>query len=170
MSPQPFDFQDLLQLVELMKSTSQFSEFKLRANGIELELRRGPAGEVAVAPPVTSPLPSLPIAKTPPASLSAPEAPTSAALARPARDVAADGRHAVTAPMVGTVYLAPEPGAPPFVQVGQSVEADTQVGIVEVMKLMNSIVAGQRGVVSDILVEDGAAVEYAQPLFLITPA
>lgn len=167
MSPQPFDFQDLLQLVELMKSTSQFSEFKLRANGIELELRRGPAGEVAVAPPVTSP---LPIAKTPPASLSAPEAPTSAALARPARDVAADGRHAVTAPMVGTVYLAPEPGAPPFVQVGQSVEADTQVGIVEVMKLMNSIVAGQRGVVSDILVEDGEAVEYAQPLFLITPA
>ena len=167
MSQQSFDFQDLLQLVELMKSTSQFSEFKLRANGIELELRRGPAGEVAVAPPVTSP---LPIAKTSPASLSAPEAPTSAALARPARDVAADGRHAVTAPMVGTVYLAPEPGAPPFVQVGQSVEADTQVGIVEVMKLMNSIVAGQRGVVSDILVEDGAAVEYAQPLFLITPA
>ena len=167
MSPQPFDFQDLLQLVELMKSTSQFSEFKLRANGIELELRRGPAGEVAVAAPVTSP---LPIAKTPPASLSAPEAPTSAALARPARDVAADGRHAVTAPMVGTVYLAPEPGAPPFVQVGQSVEADTQVGIVEVMKLMNSIVAGQKGVVSDILVEDGEAVEYAQPLFFITPA
>ena len=66
--------------------------------------------------------------------------------------------------------MAPEPGAPPFVQVDQSVEADTQVGIVEVMKLMNSIVAGQRGVVSDILVEDGAAVEYAQPLFLITPA
>ena len=167
MSPQPFDFQDLLQLVELMKSTSQFSEFKLRANGIELELRRGPAGEVAVAPPVTSP---LPIAKTPPASLSAPEAPTSAAVARPARGVAADGRNAVTSPMVGTVYLAPEPGAPPFVQVGQSVDADTQGGIVEVMKLMNSIVAGQRGVVSDILVEDGEAVEYAQPLFLITPA
>ena len=158
MSQQSFDFQDLLQLVELMKSSSQFSEFKLRANGIELELRRGPAGEVAVA------------AKTPPASLSAPEAPTSADVARPARGVAADGRNAVTSPMVGTVYLAPEPGAPPFVKVGQLVEADTQVGIVEVMKLMNSIVAGQKGVVSDILVEDGEAVEYAQPLFLITPA
>jgi acetyl-CoA carboxylase biotin carboxyl carrier protein len=72
--------------------------------------------------------------------------------------------------MVGTVYLAPEPGARPFVEIGQSVEADTQVCIVEVMKLMNSIVAGRKGVVSDILVDDGEAVEYGQPLFVITPA
>jgi acetyl-CoA carboxylase biotin carboxyl carrier protein len=167
MSQHSFDFQDLLQLVELMKSTSQFSEFRLRANGIELELRRGPAGVAAVSAPVDPPVPVTQAASAP---LPVPGGSPSGAAARPRGDAAAESRDAVTAPMVGTVYLAPEPGARPFVEIGQSVEADTQVCIVEVMKLMNSIVAGRKGVVSDILVADGEAVEYGQPLFVIRPA
>ena len=170
MSQQSFDFQDLLQLVELMKSTSQFSEFKLKANGIELELRRGPGGSaVAASAPVLPAPASVPaVAAAAPALPAAPET-RPADASSPRRDAASARPDAVKAPMVGTVYLAPEPGAQPFVVVGQAVEADTQICIVEVMKLMNSVLAGRRGVVSEILVEDGEAVEYAQPLFVITP-
>lgn len=191
MSSQAFDFQDLLQLVELMKSTSQFTEFKLRANGIELELRRGPAegagamaggdGAHAVGP-AAAPLPA------PAASTSAPavaahrpaagpvlappvvrQDPASRPPAPPAAHLADEGQAVVKAPMVGTVYLSPEPGALPFVTIGQEVDADTQVCIVEVMKLMNAIPAGAAGVVTQILVADAETVEYGQPLVVITP-
>lgn len=180
MSQQSFDFQDLLQLVELMKSTSQFSEFKLRANGIELELRRGDSrtsvGQPAAEMPRAVEAPRAALAVEPPAQPAPAPAAVSQAPAAHAphaaksKGSAYDGADAVKAPMVGTVYLAPEPGAKPFVTIGQHVEADTQVCIVEVMKLMNSVLAGRKGVVSQILVDDGESVEYAQPLFVITPA
>lgn len=70
--------------------------------------------------------------------------------------------------MVGTVYRASEPGATPFVSVGQSVSPDDPICIVEVMKLMNSIAAGCHGVVTEILVADGEAVAYGQELFVIS--
>lgn len=75
----------------------------------------------------------------------------------------------VKSPMVGTFYRAPEPGAHPFVEVGSRVTADSIVGIVEVMKLMNSIPAGQAGVVTHILVNDGEPVEYGEALVVIEP-
>lgn len=163
MSTSAFDFQDLLQLVELIKSSSQFNEFKLRANGIELELRRGPAGvlQPAALLPAVGAEPDAPAPSAPPPSARAAEPSPRAAAATPV-----DGA-TVTAPMVGTVYLAPEPGAAAFVSIGQRVEADTQVCIVEVMKLMNLVLAGRAGVVQQILVSDGEAVEYGQPLFVI---
>jgi acetyl-CoA carboxylase biotin carboxyl carrier protein len=171
-SPPAFDFQDLLQLVELMKSTTQFSEMRLRAKGIELELRRGPApatGNPATA--AAAPAAQTAAARPEPAPIAAsvPAAPLPPSTTRAARsDV--EGQTLVNAPMVGTVYMAPEPGAPPFVTLGQAVEPDTQICIVEVMKLMNSVTAGCRGAVSEILVGDGEAVEYGQALFVITPA
>lgn len=70
----------------------------------------------------------------------------------------------LVSPMVGTFYHCPEPGSPPFVTVGDSVEVDTVIGIVEAMKLMNKITAQRRGVVAAVLVPDGQAVEYGQPL------
>jgi acetyl-CoA carboxylase biotin carboxyl carrier protein len=163
-----FNFQDLLQLVELIKSSAQFSEFKLRANGIELELRRGPAGSAA-APAAPAPVVAAPAPAPAPAPAAAPVPPPAAALSveRAAAPALVEGQ-AVTAPMVGTVYLAPEPGAAPFVSVGQRVEADTPVCIVEVMKLMNMIPAGRAGVVRQILVGDAQAVEFGQPLFVIS--
>lgn len=75
----------------------------------------------------------------------------------------------IASPMVGTFYAAPEPGAEPFVKVGQMVDEHTQVCIIEVMKLMSSIEAGVRGIVKEILVQNNEAVEFGQILFWIQP-
>jgi acetyl-CoA carboxylase biotin carboxyl carrier protein len=76
----------------------------------------------------------------------------------------------VRAPMVGTFYHAPEPGAAPFVTVGDHVEAGQQVGIVEAMKLMNPVEAADSGRVIEVLVADAGRVEYEQPLIELEPA
>lgn len=73
----------------------------------------------------------------------------------------------VTAPMVGTVYLAPEPGAPPFVSVGDMVEAGQTLLIIEAMKVMNQIRAPRAGRVTRIFVENAQPVEYGEPLLVI---
>jgi biotin carboxyl carrier protein len=139
-------YEDLVQIVELIKSTSHFSEFRLKVGEVEVSLRR-----TGGTPP-------------PPRHI---EAPTTAKRG-PERSFA-ESAHLVRAPMVGTVYRAPAPGAAPFVEVGQAVSADTTVCIIEVMKLMNSIPAGATGVVSEILVANAAAVEYGEVLMVIEP-
>jgi biotin carboxyl carrier protein len=80
---------------------------------------------------------------------------------------AADGLVEVASPMVGTFYRAPSPGAPPFVEVGSAVESGTQVCIIEVMKLMNSVVAGVSGVVAEVCAQNGAPVQYGDVLFRV---
>lgn len=74
---------------------------------------------------------------------------------------------AVTSPMVGTAYRAPEPGAPPFVEVGSEIKEGQTVLIVEAMKTMNQIPAPRGGTVTAILIEDGEPVEFGQPLIII---
>jgi acetyl-CoA carboxylase biotin carboxyl carrier protein len=113
----------------------------------------------AVAAP--APVAAAPVA---PAAPFAPEAP--AAAPAPAEDPAEDPG-AVTSPMVGTVYLAPEPGAASFVSVGQSVNEGDTLLIVEAMKTMNHIPAPRAGTVKRILVDDGAAVEFGAPLVIL---
>ncbi len=165
-SPEMTSFQDVLKLIELIKSSSNFSEIRLRTGDIEVELRRHGAPRVAAdasLPAATAPTP-VAVSTTP-----AP-APTPAAPQAPAarRSVAPrEGARVVTSPMVGTAYRAPEPGAAPFVAVGQSVRAGQQLCIVEVMKLMNAISTDADGVVEEILFEDGEAVQHDQPLFVI---
>lgn len=83
-----------------------------------------------------------------------------------AKDDAASG-YSLKSPMVGVVYLAPEPGAKPFVKVGTSVKAGDTVALVEAMKTFNPIKSDKDGVVKKILVTDGAAVEFDQPLIVI---
>jgi acetyl-CoA carboxylase biotin carboxyl carrier protein len=75
----------------------------------------------------------------------------------------------VTAPLVGTFYRAGEPGARPFVEVGDVIQAGQQIAIVEAMKLMNAVESDQAGRVAEILVADAESVEYAQPLILLEP-
>ena len=75
--------------------------------------------------------------------------------------------HVVKAPRVGTFYRAPNPGASPFVDVGQSVKEGEPLCIIEAMKLLNEIEADKTGVIKEILVENGEPVEYGQPLFVI---
>ena len=82
----------------------------------------------------------------------------------------ADGLEEIRTPMVGTFYRAPKPGAEPFVDIGSKVEENTVIAIVEVMKLMNSIAAGVKGEVVEILVQDAQFVEKGQLLMRVKPA
>lgn len=148
-------YDDLVQIVDLLRSASQFSEFRLRSGDIELEVRRSNGA----VPPVAAPSP----AANPAPQAVVPALRTGTAMELPA------GLSLVRAPMVGTFYHSPEPGAPPYVAPGTRVSADSVVGIIEVMKLMNSISAGCAGVVAHVLVENAGAVEYGQPLVAIDP-
>ena len=100
-------------------------------------------------------------AQAQPAPAAAPAAPVAEAAPK------APQGHMVKAPMVGTFYRAPNPGASPFVEVGQSVKEGEPLCIIEAMKLLNEIEADKSGVIKEILVENGEPVEYGQPLFVI---
>ncbi len=84
-----------------------------------------------------------------------------------AEDAPSFDGHVVTAPMVGTFYVAPSPGAKPFVEVGKRIQSGDTVCIIEAMKILNQIEADVDGVVADVLVENGQPVEFGQPLFVI---
>jgi acetyl-CoA carboxylase biotin carboxyl carrier protein len=174
-------YDDLLRIVELIQSSERFSEFRLRIGEIDVELRRRSSAEPAAraaATPAPAPASAPPAATSAPAPLAstsalAPPAATSApAVARdydaqtPPAGSAPDA-FVVRAPMVGTFYRSPQPGAPPFVEVGQPVEPETTVCIIEVMKLMNSIAAGVRGVVAQVLIDDGAPVATGAPIIVV---
>jgi acetyl-CoA carboxylase biotin carboxyl carrier protein len=103
----------------------------------------------------------------------APSAPAAgaAAAAPAAEEVAAtDGRHPIVAPLVGTFYRAPQPGAKPFVEEGDVVDEGQTVAIVEAMKLMNQVKADQSGKVAEIVCSDGDWVEFEQPIMYLEPA
>ncbi|WP_397473845.1 acetyl-CoA carboxylase biotin carboxyl carrier protein [Pusillimonas sp.] len=154
------DVQNIIQLLD----ASHFDELVLEMDGIKLELRRGGAAAQAAAPTAAprAEAASLPAASA--ADVSPAQAPSTAATQPTA---ATAGLQEIRAPMLGTYYSAPKPGAAPFVSVGDRVEADTVVGIIEVMKLMNSTSAGISGEIVEVLVKDGDLVEYDQPLMRV---
>jgi len=173
--PDPSDvtsFQDVLKLIELIKSSSNFSEIRLRTGNVEVELRRHGASRILddTSPASSQPTPAIEPRPAAAAPQSAP-APATAPQAAPARKPiqAKEGAQIVKSPMVGTAYRAPDPGALPFVSVGQTVRAGQQLCIVEVMKLMNAITADNDGVIDEILFDDAASVQHEQPLFVISP-
>ena len=143
---------EIMRLIE----ASSFDEFSLELDGLKLSFKRGVEG----ARP-----PELPAGAEPsPAAIAAPTATPSPAAAIPAADPKV---HNVHAPLLGTFYRAPKPGEPPFVTVGDAVEKDSIVGIIEVMKLMNTVRAEVGGTVAEILVADGAFVEYGELLLRV---
>lgn len=156
-------YEDLAQIVNLMRSAEQFSEFRLRSGGIEIEVRRANGAVAPLSAPGRPP--------RDPVGGEVTLEPESAALrvphAHPDPERLPPGTELVRSPMVGTFYRAAEPGAPPFAGPGMRVEADTTVCIIEVMKLMNSIPAGCAGVVTHVFVNDAEPVEYGQPLVAI---
>ncbi|MBI3901556.1 MAG: acetyl-CoA carboxylase biotin carboxyl carrier protein [Nitrosomonadales bacterium] len=101
-----------------------------------------------------------------PQQVAAPAPQPAAATAEPAKAAEPEG-HAVKSPMVGSFYRSPSPGAKVFVEVGQSVSAGDTLCIIEAMKLLNEIESDKAGIVKAILVENGQAVEFGQPLFII---
>ncbi len=137
------------QLAELLDDT-RLTEIEVQDGNRRIRVARA-AAPVAVAPAVAAPTPP-PVAEAAPAQ--APAAATALA-------------GAVKSPMVGTVYLGPDPTAPPFVAVGAKVAAGDTLLIVEAMKVMNPITAPRAGTVSAILVDNAQPVEFDQPLVVV---
>jgi acetyl-CoA carboxylase biotin carboxyl carrier protein len=149
------DVREILRIID----ESELEELRLELPGMSLHVRRGgaPPAESSAAP-----LPAAPPAAAPPAA-AAPAAPV------PAPVPSTNGAAAVESPMLGTFYRAEAPGERPFVEVGDTVEPDTVVCLIEVMKLMNHIQAGVAGTVVEVLAGNAELVEFRQPLFRVAP-
>jgi len=154
MNLSPEDIQAILRIID----TSPYDELRLDNAEFSLYLKRGPEGwtqeqrslKLPSATPVQAAATVVAPSTEPPAS--------------------EPGLVDVRAPIVGTYYRAPQPGAAPFVEVGSSVEPESVIGIIEVMKLMSSIPAGTRGTVRELLVQDAQFVEKGQLLLRVKPA
>ena len=149
-------WQELLDLVEQLNNSDyenasvQFGNVSVRLSKSENFVDAAPAAVAPVAAPASAPVIAPAAAATP----AAPAAPV----------VAGD---TIDAPMIGVFYRRPAPGADEFVKPGDTVTAETTIGIIEIMKLMNPVVAGKAGVLGEFLAEDAQAVEFGQPLVQI---
>lgn len=187
MNDDSLSYRDLLEIIKLVEQTDKFTDFRLRCKDVEIILSRGDSSKVtATTEKIAQSLPTTPVNAVGSGSvhpseagqtISAPAAsdpsiPAPSVLNTPIKSVEATsftGMAVVKAPMVGIFYRSSEPGAVPFVEIGQAVDAQDTVGILEVMKLMNALPAEVTGTVREILVADGATVEYDQPLVVIEP-
>ncbi|HJV97152.1 MAG TPA: acetyl-CoA carboxylase biotin carboxyl carrier protein [Albitalea sp.] len=149
------DLRKLKTLIDLV-AESGISELEVTEGEGKVRIVKS-APQVVAAPMQYAPMPVAPMAPAMTAPAVSPEA---AAPALPAG-------HIVTSPMVGTFYRSPSPGAAAFVNVGDTVKEGQTLCIIEAMKLLNEIEADKAGVIKEILIENGQAVEYGQPLFVI---
>lgn len=145
------DIRKVKKLIELLQE-SGIAELEITEGDDSVRIRRYPA--VAVSAPAA------------PVAVEAPAPVTAAAASVPVVETGPGG-HQVTAPMVGTFYDSPAPGAKPFVQIGSLVGEGDVLCIIEAMKMMNQIEADVSGTVVSILIENGEPVEFDQPLFII---
>jgi acetyl-CoA carboxylase biotin carboxyl carrier protein len=152
----PADERELIRELAMLLDETNLTEIEIERAGLRLRVARNIS--IAAAAPVSyQPAP----AATPPAG-----APVAAAAAAASADVS---KHPgmIPSPMVGTAYLASEPGAKPFVDVGTKVKVGDTLIIIEAMKTMNQIPSTRAGTVTQILVEDGQPVEFGEPLVII---
>jgi acetyl-CoA carboxylase biotin carboxyl carrier protein len=143
------DIKEIKALIDLMKK-NDLSVFKMEKEGFKITLKRNEYGAVVAshsAPPMAAPAAAAP-------------QPAAVATAEPA----AKGKEIVS-PMVGTFYRAPSPESPAYADIGLEVTEETVVCIIEAMKMMNEIKAEVKGVISEVLVENGTPVQFGQPLF-----
>ena len=138
------------ELAELLAETG-LTEIEVEDGDRKVRVARGGGVMMAAAPQAIAPAPA--------------SAPAPAAAPTPEAPAAVEG--ALKSPMVGTVYLTPEPGAQPFVKVGDSVKQGDTLLIIEAMKVMNPIAADKAGTIKGVLVENAQPVEYDQPLVMI---
>jgi acetyl-CoA carboxylase biotin carboxyl carrier protein len=168
------------EIQEILRTfaASGWSTLELEVRGMRIVVGKdGPPTAATTAPAAgaatagTAPVPS-PAPATPAAAAPAPTAPVPApaAPAAPAAPVDTEGLVAIRSPAVGAFWVSPAPGQPPFVEVGQMVARDEQLAIVEVMKLMNPVVAAQPGEIVQVCATNAELVEYDQVLFLIRPS
>ncbi|MDO4706483.1 MAG: acetyl-CoA carboxylase biotin carboxyl carrier protein [Comamonadaceae bacterium] len=158
------DLRKLKTLVDLV-SESNVTELEITEAEGKVRIVKGGA-PVYVQAPVAAPVTTLAAPAAPLAPQSA-AAPAASAEGAGAPAASAPAGATITAPMVGTFYRAPNPTAEPFVEVGMQVKEGQTVCIIEAMKILNEIEADRSGAIKQVLVENGQAVEYGQPLFII---
>jgi len=145
---------DVAEIMRMLEE-STFDSLTLEMNGIKLSLRRNSPSrkndDVWAASTVT------------------PTTATPGPIQKKIKPPSESGLSDVLSPMLGIFYRAPKPGEPPFIEVGRNVDEDTVIGIIEVMKLMNSVRAGVKGQVVEVLAENGAPVEYGEILLRVRP-
>jgi acetyl-CoA carboxylase biotin carboxyl carrier protein len=149
------DLKEIRQIIELMKR-NDLSLFSLEREGFKIKLRKGVDFDAVPAAPAAAAAPAVP-------------APAVAKAAEPAAAAVPAGPF-ITSPMVGTLYRSPGPGEKVFVSIGDTVDENTTVCIIEAMKVMNEIKAEKSGVITRIMVDDASAVQFDSPLFEIQPA
>jgi len=151
------DLRKLKTLIDLV-SDSNVSELEITEAEGKVRIVKGGTGQVQhYAAPVAMPVAAAPVAGT---SAPVPAAPAPVLAEAPES-------HRVKSPMVGTFYRAASPGAKSFVEIGDSIKAGDTICIIEAMKILNEIECDKTGTVKEILCENGQAVEYGQPLFVI---
>lgn len=150
------DLRKLKTLIDLV-SESNVSELEITEAEGKVRIVKGGVAQVVAQP--------APVVMAAPAVAAAPVVAAAAASAAPAPAAAAG--HRVKSPMVGTFYRASSPGAKSFVEVGSQVKEGETICIIEAMKILNEIEADKSGTITEILAENGQAVEYGQPLFVI---
>ena len=153
------DVAEIMRLVE----QSKFDELNLEIEGVKLTLRRSGSGGMMRSATTHRLRPRPAVAAHAAAGSARPQHRGSAAAGRRAGPVDKNLRE-ITSPMLGTFYRAPKPGSAPFVEIGSAVEEDSVIAIIEVMKLMNTVRAGVKGVVTEILPADETLVEFGQVL------
>jgi acetyl-CoA carboxylase biotin carboxyl carrier protein len=167
-------WQDVLDLISQLNE-SDYESASVQVGDVSIRLSKNDvgfdapatAGRVGAQPRIETGFDTPTASATQPAAAAASATQPAAATASATQPAAAALGDTIDAPMIGVFYRRPSPGAAPFVEPGQRVEADTTIGIIEIMKLMNPIVAGKAGVITDFLVTDADAVEFGQPLATI---
>jgi acetyl-CoA carboxylase biotin carboxyl carrier protein len=158
------DIRKIKKLIELLEE-SGIAEIEIKEGEEAVRISRMPTGPAAQLQTYAMP--------AAPAPMMAPAAAAAAAAAAPAEAPAAAGRaarpneHVITAPMVGTFYSAPSPGAKAFVEIGDEVKVGQVLCIIEAMKMMNQIESDKAGRVTSIMARNGDPVEFGQPLFVV---
>ncbi|WFU68857.1 MULTISPECIES: acetyl-CoA carboxylase biotin carboxyl carrier protein [unclassified Bradyrhizobium] len=145
----------LVRELALLLDETSLTEIEIERAGLRLRVARNISVAATMPMPIAAASAALPMAAS--------------VAAAPAAAAADLSKHpgAVTSPMVGTAYWAPEPGAKPFIEVGNKVSVGQTLLIIEAMKTMNQIPSPRSGTVTQILVEDGQPVEYGEPLVII---
>jgi acetyl-CoA carboxylase biotin carboxyl carrier protein len=151
------ELDDIKAIIDLMKK-NDLAVFKLERDGfkIELEAHRSPSPGAVLPHSVAA---SVPLAHAGPVPANVAETPNTAAASTPGKEI--------VSPMVGTFYRASSPDSAPYVEVGQEINEESLVCIIEAMKVMNEIKAEIKGIVVEILVENGTPVQFGQPLIRV---
>lgn len=142
------DIKELKKIIKIFQK-AKINELEVESEGVRVSLKKGTTPKQAVVKEVPSKVEQV------------------QGVEQEKTQESKEGLHEIVSPMIGTFYIAPSPESPPFVEVGQEVNTEDVVCIIEAMKIMNEIKSEVNGKIVKVLVEDGEPVEFGQPLFLV---